>query len=273
MRAVDARVTSYAGTPPLRGLLTNAGASTVSRSDGTTHASIRPSESAPLSEFRLADDMAVFGLPGETLFTFEGSGIDTVWTLELTPAGNPTGLDAVADVEISFDLLASWTAELRQKHLASAPTSIDRFVLLSGQKQDPEAIAALAGDAPAVEIEFDLTDAGLPSQESGRVITNIAILLPGAHDSVAATLESDGGDVVAVQIEGGYAVSNAPPLTDDQSTAIPSPLNAFAGETVDQTFGLTIDKSENPTVDFSAVVDVVLGVQYTATIPLPSGVS
>jgi hypothetical protein len=273
IRAVTAAVKSYAGTPPLRGLLINMGVSSVSRSNGDVHGVLRPVESAPLSEFRLADDMAVFGLPGETLFTFEGSGVETIWALQLTPAGNTSGLDAVADVELTLDLLASWSPELYPVHLAAAPTTIDRFVLVSGLAHDAAGVAALLGDGAQAEITFNLKYAKLPSQESDRILTNIVILLTGVPVAASASLDSDAGSPVPVQIEAGFAASNAPPLTDDESSVPPSPLNVFAGQPVDQVFRVTIDKTANPDVDFSGVVDVVLGIQYTAHVPAPSGIS
>jgi len=43
-------------------------------------------------------------------------------------------------------------------------------------------------------------------------------------------------------------------------------LNVLAGATADQTFTLSIDKSANGGVDFSTVQDVLLGIDYTATV-------
>jgi hypothetical protein len=269
VRAVTMTPKSYAGTPPPAGLLTNLGISLLSRANGEMHASLRGADAAAVSEFELASDMGVFGLPGETLLAFEGSGIDTIWGLEFGPAANPTGLDALADVEIKFDLQASWSPQLRAQHLAAAPTSVRRFVLVSGLKQDMSGMAALvADDVPTAEIVFDLAAAGLPTQESGRTVTNLAVLVAGAPLDLTASLRSDTLPPVVVQVESGFAVSNSPPLSDAESSFSPSPLNALTGQPVDQTFTVAIDKNANSTVEFEQVVDVILGVEYEAELPV-----
>ena len=45
-----------------------------------------------------------------------------------------------------------------------------------------------------------------------------------------------------------------------------SPLNALVNAPVDQMFTIAIDKAAHPGVDFSSIVDVVLGVEYTADV-------
>jgi hypothetical protein len=265
VRAVTVTPKSYSGTPPVNGLITNLGVSTLSRASGETHASLRTSDAAAVSEFDLASDMAVFGLPGETLLPFEGSGVETIWGLELDPVASATGLDALADVEIKLDLLASWSGELYAQHLAAAPASTRRFVLISGLKQDPAGMALLvATDAGSADIKFDMGAAGLPALESGRKVTNIALLLPGTPVDLSVSLGCDSIAPVTVQVSKGYVASNSPPLSDAESTIPPSPLNVFTGQSVDQTFTVAIDKQANAGVPFADIADVVLGVEYVA---------
>src|SRR5262245_10303238 len=59
IRAVTLTPRSYSGIERPKGLLVNLGVSTVSRSDGSTHALLRPQDAQPISEFRLVDDMGV----------------------------------------------------------------------------------------------------------------------------------------------------------------------------------------------------------------------
>jgi hypothetical protein len=84
------------GSPP-RGMISNSGISLVSREatrDLRTLA--RFPDALPLSEFRVRDDMFVYGPAGETLMQFEGSGIETECSLELPRLANQDGLRSLA---------------------------------------------------------------------------------------------------------------------------------------------------------------------------------
>ncbi len=90
------------------GMLSNPGLSVVQgEALDEWHDVVRPPDVLPLSEFRLRDDMAVYEMPSEALLPFEGSGIDTLWMLELPPDANPAGLATLADVCITFDRKSS----------------------------------------------------------------------------------------------------------------------------------------------------------------------
>ena len=131
IRAVTVGASSYTGMERPRGLLTNLGLSIVSRADGSTHALLRDANALPLSEFRLADDMTVYGLPDEALLTFEGSGVETVWTLEFSAAANRFSLDHVADVHLTLDIRPathrnSTSSSLRRCRRRSGPRAVLR---------------------------------------------------------------------------------------------------------------------------------------------------
>lgn len=266
VRAVDVAVKSYSGTPPVRGLLSNLGVSKVSRSGGEMHVLLRNQDALPVSQFQLASDMTVFGLPDESLLSFEGSGVETLWRLELPPAGNDSGLGGLADVEVTLDLRAQYSSQLHEKDVATLPTSTRRFVFVSSAKYQPDALADLRGDAQSPTFELDLTSVGLPKAESSRKVKNLVVIVaaPVALTFTAA-FGSDKSPDIALEIEGGFAVSNGEPLSDAQSSLPPEQLNAFIDTDVDQTFHLAIDKS-TAGLDFAEVVDVVLGVEYTADI-------
>ncbi len=266
IRAVTAVARTYSGTGPVRGLLSNLGLSVVSRSTGEQHVALRGQDALPLSQFRLEDDMAVFGLPDEALLIFEGSGIETIWTLELPGLANANGLGNLADLELTFDLRASFSPELREQHLASLPTSTRRLVLVSAAKQEPTPIQALLDEEVSqVAILFDLPGLGLPVWESNRIVTNLIVFLAGGGKAAfTGAFGPLGGPMVTLPFDQGMALSNAEPLSDDESSVPAQPLNALVGSSVDQVFELTIDKAANQTADFSGVTDAVLGIEYTA---------
>jgi hypothetical protein len=267
--AVTPRVIQTAGTAPVRGLLSNVGVSQIGGPDGTMQPSVRPADALPISEFDLGTtDREIYGLPGNALMQFEGSGLQSQWTLEFPPAANQSGLLNVVDVLITFDLRAQYSATLHQSHAAGAPSSVDRFILISAFKLGLEGLEDLRDGKLHARLPFDLTTLSLPTWEKSRTINNLAVLVCGAEGTepiqaeVAVTLPKD--VAIPVSMPKGVAFSNRPPITEPQSTAPPSPLNALGGITADQAITVTIDRIDNTDVDFSNVRDVLLGVDYTA---------
>jgi Tc toxin complex TcA C-terminal TcB-binding domain len=267
--AVTPLVSRIAANAPVRGLLSNAGVSRISGSDGTSSPSVRPADALPISEFNLGTtDMQIYGLPGGTLMQFEGSGVETVWKLEFPPAANQAGLGDVADVLISMDARAQFSPTLYQTQVGSMPASVSKFVMVSASKQRLSGLADLQGKPAKAAVSFDITSIGLPPQEKTRVLNNLAVLVIGAGNgsSISATVGSTTpAQKIAVTLVDGVAFSNAPPITDALSTSPLSPLNALSGMTADQTFSILIDKTKNASVDFTTVQDVIFGVDYTAT--------
>ena len=265
IRAVTVAAASYAGTERPRGLLTNLGLSTVSRADGSTHALMRPADALPLSEFRLAADMDVYGLPDEALLSFEGSGVETLWTLELSPVANRFSIDELSDIELALDVRAHYSPQLHAEHLAKMPTSVRRFALFSALAFDRAAVEALQdATTPSVTVELDLPKIGRLSRfEANRTIKNVVLLLPGGEAlSFAGTFGPAGSPGAQVPFSAGVAFSNAEPLADPVQTTA-APLNAFIDESVDQPFQLTIEKNGDAE-QFTAVTDVILGIEYVA---------
>jgi hypothetical protein len=266
IRAVSVGVGGLASLAPARGLLTNHGASRVSRANGETHLSLRSQDAFPVSEFQLAKDMAVYGLPDEALMMFEGSGIETFWTLEFPSTANPNGLDRIADLQITFDLRAHYSPELHKKHVESAPKSTRRFLLALASTFQPKSLANLQGNTSSAIFNFDMAAVGLPKHESNRKVTNLVVFLVGKNPpNVKGTLSSAKPvKKVNISLENGVAVSNGPPFSGGQSPPPPSPLNTFIGQDANQTFTLTIAKAQNQGIDFSSVKDLAFGIEYTA---------
>lgn len=266
VRAVSVSVSQADFSAPLRGALVNQGVS-VSYPAGSPdrHVLIRPAESLPISEFRLRDDLDVYGLPDETLLPFEGSAAESFWELEFPAAGNKASLDSLLDVEITFDLRAQFDPRQRSLDLASMPDTIRHWTLLSAAVLDPGAAGDLQGPAVNVTINLPVHRLALPAQERNRKLTNVAVFAvdPG-RQTFGATLDAvDSGTSVPLVLADGYAASTLSP--DPGAQPLPSaPLDVMAGETADQAFRLTIDKASSPGVDFADIRDVVVALEYAA---------
>jgi hypothetical protein len=272
IRAVELTTHASSSIPAVRGVIRNDGVSRISRldqgGDQSVAVSVRPADAMPLSEFSLTVDGAIHGSPGEALAPFEGSGVDTFWSLELPALANPHGLGALADVLLTLHVDARYSTQLYEKHIAAAPTSSRRFVFVSAAKHDPAGLNGLVAGEPSATLTFDVSLLDLPTWEKDRKVTNLVCFLSGTDLGSFQASVGIAQPALSVQVtfEGGAAFSNAPPFTQPGSAAPLSPLNQLVGKVATQVFTLSVDTSTNPGVDFSGVTDVVLGVEYEATL-------
>jgi hypothetical protein len=268
IRAVSVTVQQRNFAQPLRGSLINRGVSISKPQRPEEHVLVRPGESLPLSEFRLEKDMAVYGLPNETLLTFEGSSIETFWELGFPMAANAAGLDGLVDVLLTFDLFCEFAPERYEAELAALPSSERKWLLVSAARYQPAAVADLAGAVANVDVIFDLRRLRLlPRQEKTRHIKNIAayVVTPDEIDFTAKLLAANPATSASVSLQKGFAISTLQP--DPGLPPLPaSPLNAFADMDPEQAFTLAISKPANPGVDFAHVSDVVLAIEYEASL-------
>jgi hypothetical protein len=266
IRSLEVRAVVPATEQIPRGLLRNPGLSTLDdETVGKSHVLVRPPDVYPLSEFSLQGDMAIYGLPDESLMPFEGSGIETFWTLELPPAANPNSLANLADVVITFRLNPRFSTHRRNEVLSATPT-ISRSLLLSAQQSYPEQLQTFANEQ-ATTITFAVTSDLLPFAESNRQVRNVAIFFIGDNVPVitctlASTMQPQGVSFTTSQ---GLAHSNRVPEPAGSAMQLPpSNLDAIASGGVDQDWLLTVPRDDNPNLDTNTIRDVILGLEYTA---------
>ncbi len=267
--AMSVAVKAASGALPARGLLRNEGVSLVSRVGGDTHYSVRFPDAFPLSEFRLREDMFVYSLPGEALMSFEGSGVETFWELVFPTHANPYGLQNVADIQLTFDARASYSPTLYAEHTSHTPRDVERLLLFSAQALSPAGLAALhdasQGSPHEVELTFDLTQAPLPQGETDRRVGGLFIAFAGEGElGVKLKFGPKGGAEAEMLLRQGTAFSNDGAWKDAHSILPPHPLNQFLNTAIESVWQLKIDKGLSPQVDFSKIVDVVLGIEYEA---------
>lgn len=249
------------GVPPPRGVLRNGGVSTSSRVDGEPGVLVRFPDALALSEFRLHDDLFVYGFPGETLMQFEGSGYEADWELELTPHADAQGLRPLSDILVTFELNASYDDAAR---LDPPQGSVTRAVMMAASVWDPDGLSVLRSAMGPARVTFDTTRLALSAQESGRTVSNLAIMCVQAPslDASATLTATQSGTVASIAFDDGLALSNAGPLL---GTGPALPLNAIVGTPADQRFVLDIDRS-GVAAQLSRLADVVLYLEYHATL-------
>ena len=262
IRAITVAVHDADGAAP-RGVLRNGGVSQVSAEDLSSKVLIRYQDALALTEFRLHDDLFVYGLPGETLLQFEGSGVDTDWELELPVIANPRGFRSIADVLITFDSNAYYSDAVAAKQAALVPAAAPRSIMLAASTNDPKGLATLKAAAGNARITFDPSQLALPLQEVKREVTNIALVFVGStQKTYAATLTATkAAKTAAFNVDAGIASSNGGALLGVNP---PLPLNALIGVDLGQPFVLDINRA-GVADELSLLYDVVLYVEYTAT--------
>ncbi|KAE9382217.1 hypothetical protein N431DRAFT_458754 [Stipitochalara longipes BDJ] len=173
-------------------MLSNNGISEISGSDGTMRLSVRAPDALPISEFDSRADGAYYGLPGLALMQFEGSGVQSNWTLQFLPAANPAGFSDLMDVLVTFDMRAQYDVSLAQTQLANQPTTTERFVVLSALKSGAPGLQQLQVNTHGTAtVGWDGSVLDLSRRESGRKINNIffALVGPTNPQDVTATVK------------------------------------------------------------------------------------
>jgi hypothetical protein len=269
VRAVTLSLQSVGPRGGARGLLTNRGVSVITRRDGSSHLSVRTPDALPFSDFKIREDGPLFGMIGETLLNFEGSGLESWWQIEFPRAANRQGFDDITDVLVTFDLTSSYAPELYETHIKKAPTQVQNFVMFSAYALAPQALGALQTQPGPIDIPFNLAATPWNPGETNRKITNVMVSLASPErPQVNAKISAVQPAVVSANftLHEGIAVSNAAPFDQGNPPPPPAPLNVLVHRPVDQTITLTIDTSAHPNVKFSQVVDVVLGIEYQADV-------
>ncbi len=265
VRAVTVRALTASGVAQPQGLLANPGVSRVRQRHGGMKLALRAADALPVSGFRLRRDQGVFGLPGETLMSFEGSGIDTLWVLELPMAANPQGMGGLLDVELVFDLQAHYSAALHAADADAGPSPVQRALVISAAHHAPQALAALRQESGVVAFEFDLSGV-CPVAETQRRLRHLSVMVAGVTgmDGQATLSSTQAPQSVTFALSDGLALSDLPPFAAGVTSA--SPLNTFADIDPAQAFVLTLDPAAFSAADFATTSDVVLAVEYAAQV-------
>ena len=263
IHAVDIRVQQTGAVPRAAGLLKNDGISSVSRMDSEQYVLRREPCAFPLSGFQTGDDPSLYGLSGDALAAFEGSGIETAWTLEMPGAANPQGVKKMSDVLITFHMQAYYSPELYLRHISEKAASARRLRLFSARSLAPDMLEALRQGAGTATFPFDLQAVGLPENETQREIKNLIFFLAAKDESeIRAAIKSTMlQNPVGFSFHQGVAMSNLGPL---HSSTVTSGLDQFKDQDAAQQFDITINAADNPGVDLTRITDLVLGVEYLA---------
>jgi hypothetical protein len=224
---------------------------------------VRFTDALPLSEFRLHEDLFVYGLPGETLMQFEGSGFETDWELEFPIVANPKGFSSITDVLIVFDMNAYYSQLLASKQANLKITDSMRSIAIAASNLDLKGLATLKAATGPVRMTFDLTKLALPTQEVKQMVTNLAVICVGKTtlQYIATLNASNSAKMVSFTIDGGIALSNAGPLL---GTKAPLALNDLINLNVNQPFVLEIDRT-GVAGELKGLFDVVLYLEYKAS--------
>jgi hypothetical protein len=263
IRAITVAVQDTDGAAP-RGVLRNGGVSVVSGDDLSDKVLVRYPDALALSEFRLHDDLFVYGLPGETLLQFEGSGFETDWELEFPVDANLRGFRSVADVLITFDSNAYYSNAVAAKQAAQAPADAARSIVMAASVLDPKGLDSLKAAAGPARITIDPTKLALSAQEIKRRVSNVAVICVGkTTKTYNATLTAGkSAKTAAFTFTDGLALSNAGPLL---GSAAALPLNDLVGLNLDQPFILEINRT-GVADELSRLFDVVLYLEYQAVL-------
>lgn len=259
VRTVDVDLRVLPSGRRVRGTLVNHGVSLA-----TTDESLTP---RPLMRFPDAIAVSETAAPSadprlaEVLAPFEGIGMDTTWTLDLDEDASAGWWDSITDVVLRVTGLARYAESVRTSPPPADP--VHRLALVSAARFAPDDVRAVRTTGTGT-VRLDLDAVPLAHGETKRTVSNLVVLLPGAAGApvrARLALATPALDL-PFTITDGAAMSNGAPLRLPGSALPDAALNPAIGAPVDQVWTLTVEAS--PGADLSALVDVVLGVDYQA---------
>jgi hypothetical protein len=260
IRVVDVEVRVLPTGRRARGILVNHGVSLTSTDESLVgRPLLRFPDALPISETAPSarEDPRLI----EVLGPFEGTGLDTTWTLEFDREASPGWWDAITDVIIRIEGRARFSEAVRSAVVPPMPRQ--RFVLVSGAKFGGSALKTLRSAGSGTML-FDLKTFPFSAGEKNRKVSNVMVLMPGAKGSAVKAHLHLVSPVVDVDfsVVNGVALSNGQPLRLPGSLTPDEPLNKAIGVTPEQTW--TLDFKPSPGADLSQLVDVILGIEYMA---------
>jgi Tc toxin complex TcA C-terminal TcB-binding domain len=263
IRAITVAIHSP-NAPAPRGILSNGGISSVITDDaGTVQVLSRFPDALALSEFRLHDDLFVYGMPGETLLQFEGCGFTTDWELAFSPAANPMGMRGIADVLLTLDATAQYSLPLAVATMATPAASRNSAIALAASVFDPAGLRSLRTPGVAnAKIIFDLSQSDLPRGAKTRTVSNLAVICVGTttKNYTAVLKATNSGEKASFTLEKGIGLSNAGKL---RGSAAALPLNSLVGATLNQQLELTVSRPSGVQSELAKLFDVVLFLDYS----------
>ena len=194
------RVSVLALTPAARGIratLTNVGPSrvTVPGTAGFVQQTLPASnESVSLSSPQNASGLFDLDIQSELKLPFEGVGVDSLWHFELPMPANPMDFDSIADVQVTFEYTAKYSADYRAELIADPvklPRTFSGVRVFSFRSELVDQWYALHNPPPApaapaltdVHATFAVDAADFPSGMNNVRVKRLTLYVPLATDA------------------------------------------------------------------------------------------
>jgi hypothetical protein len=219
-------------------------------------------------------------LQPDLLLPFEGVGLDTIWELRLPRAANPFDFRTVADIIISIDYTAFYSADRAAEVIRGLPDRQSNSIAFSLRRDFPDGWYDLISTAERMPnrsssrpltAAFPLTVADFPSHLSDLSVSAITLLIIRRPDS-RLTLTAD------------HLYRDGPPLDPTVTTratgvdGIISTHNGSGASWVKLTgptqrpdvtweLGIVADQATLTAVAGGELEDLVLSLDYMGTLP------
>ena len=290
------KVSVLALVPPARGIratLTNIGPSRV-MVPGTAGFELRTlpasNESVSLTSPQNASGLFELDIQSELKLPFEGVGVDTLWHFELPMPANPMDFDSIADVQVTFEYTARYSADYRAELVAN-PQKLPRVFgavrVFSFRAELADQWYALHNPplAPAatdIHATFTVDASDFPSGMNNVRVKRLTLYMPVSPDSSGNQIDLS-KDSLSKSIGLAFGASATPAyqsLDSDSMVVAQSAADAWFRQLPARTlspFGtwtLVLPNSQTilDLLRNDQIKDILLAITYEAELPeWPSG--
>jgi Tc toxin complex TcA C-terminal TcB-binding domain len=248
VKQVEVVFVGLGGSEGAHGTLRNIGVSQFRTRTGEIVDQVYPADVMPLSDYDVRRDAIVFQLDAKELRLFENNGVATMWQLDLPRSTNTFDLRQILDIQLVVYYDGFFDPGLEATIRAALPPGGSASRALSLQLYAPDELFFLRNQGSArMEITPDL----FPANHVDHRLKSYVVQARGAGVD---------GLKVRVDLEGlgaGHEFTLGPDGTAD-GAAFPAPI----GQSLFDTWTITIDPEANGGFDLDGLQDVAVFVEY-----------
>ncbi len=238
------------GTEGVHGTLRNIGLSQFRKKSGKIVNQTYPADVMPLSEYDVKRDAIVFQLDSRELRLFENNGIATMWQLDLPLANNTFDLSQILDIQMVLYYDGFFDRSLEQDILEALPASASGARALGLRLYAPDELFFLKSQGSA---ELAITPHLFPANQTNQVLTHYRIQAVGDAASIHG---------LSLRVDFANLGASHTFHLDGDGNAGDSAFEAPLGQSLFETWTITIDPEENAGIDLSKIDDIALYVEY-----------
>ncbi|OUC11785.1 MAG: hypothetical protein B0A82_26755 [Alkalinema sp. CACIAM 70d] len=233
---------------------------------------VRDPETIPISGVVELPNQTPTGTEEGTLQPFEGTGVETTWTIRMPKASNLFDYDTIFDITLFIEYTALESMQYRYHVQRELGTQVSLEKAISVRREYPDAWYDLHNAAPqddVINLHLPVSDFSFPNNLSQKRIEHVLLYVSRAEDTQS---EMDFASIELKQVSGFVARSGSATTIDGivstrQGNGLP--LLPLLGIAPQGEWAISVQKGDQlcTMLDKQKICDIFLILTYSAELP------